>query len=166
MKGIITALACAAFFLPAIAFSSCAGAPPAAHNGAELNGAAFSDAEGREWFLSEIRRGAHTIRMDRRELSAYGFDGIYSIHFEDGRISGMGAPNRFFGPYTVGGGGELAIGLLGHTMMMALAEPADLREHEYFAYLSRVTRWNLREGRLELYTSSDDGSETVFVFAP
>ena len=158
MRGITTALLCAALFLPAMVFSSCASAAPAPGT--------FGDIEGREWLLLELRRNAETVRIDRENPDLSGFGEIYTAHFEDGRISGMGAPNRFFGPYTLGGGRDLSIGLLAHTLMMALVEPEDLREHEYFAYLYRVTHWDFRDGRLELHSSSEDGSATVLVFLP
>ena len=164
MKSIITVLLCAALFLPAIVFPSGADAAPA-HEG----GARFGDVEGREWMLQELRRAAETIHIDR-EVDLYGFGDIYTLRFEGGRASGMGAPNRFFGPYTVGGNRALRIGsdngAMASTLMMALVEPEGLREHEYFAYLSRVTRWDLREGNLELFSTSEDGSNAVLVFVP
>jgi len=165
MKGITVALFCAAFLLSAIVAPSNAGAAPAHEAGAR-----FGDVEGREWVLMGLRRGADNIQMDREHLAEYGFGEIFTIKFEDGRVSGMGAPNRFFGPYTVGGNRALRIGsengALATTMMMPLVEPDVLREHEYFMYLSRVIRWDLRGGRLELYTSSAAGIETVLVFVP
>ena len=165
MKRITVVLLCAAFFLPAIVFPSVAAAAPA-HDAA----ARFGDVEGREWLLLEIRRGAETVNMDRENLAEYGFGEIYTIQFENGRVSGMGAPNRFFGPYTVGSNRSLRIGsadgAMASTLMMPLVEPEVLREHEYFAYLSRVARWDLRQGNLELFTSSEDGAETVLVFGP
>jgi len=162
MKGITMALLCAALFLPAIAFPPGADAAPARESGAR-----FGDAEGREWKLVELRRAAKTVLIDR-EIDLYGFGEIYTIKFEAGRVSGMGAPNRFFGPYTVGGNRALRIGsengALASTLMMPLVEPEFLREHEYFGYLSRVYRWDLREGNLELFSTSEDGSQAVLVF--
>ena len=169
MKTIPQALFYAALLLPLITFFSCVSVPPADPPAANLfacqNEPIFSDVEGKEWLLFEIRRSGEVVRIDRQALDAYGFGVIYTITFEDGSVSGMGAPNRFFGPFTVDSDKSLSIGLLAHTMMLALFEPDGLNEHEYFTYLSRVTRWNVREGKLELYTSGDDGSETVFVFA-
>ena len=165
MKSIIMPLLCATFFLPVIVFPSSADAAPA-HDA----GARFGDVEGIEWILLELRRGAETVHMDRENLAGYGFGEIFTIRFEGGRASGMGAPNRFFGPYTAGGNRALSIGsgngAMASTLMMPLVEPEVLREHEYFAYLSRVIRWDLRGGNLELFTSSEDGAETVLVFGP
>jgi len=148
---------------PAIVFSSCASA-----GGARQNTAAFADIQRQEWHLSEIRSNTESVRLNRPALDAAGFSGVFTITFEDGRVSGAGAPNRFFGPYTggkaSGSGGDLSIGLLGHTLMAAIFEPEELQENEYFHYLSSVTSWELREGMLELATSSNDGSKTVLVF--
>jgi len=160
MKSITAKLHGVALFFLAIMFSSCISS-----EGERQGYVAFAHVEGQEWHLFEIRRGAETARMNRGELEAAGFIGVYTITFEDGMVSGMGAPNRFFGPYTVGSAaGELSIGLLGHTLMAAIFEPEGLREHEYFNYLSGVTRWQLYEGRLKLFASSNDGSEAVLVF--
>ena len=163
MKGIIMALFFAALFLPAVVAPSPALAAPA-HDG----GARFGDVEGREWKLVELRRVTETVFIDR-EVDLYGFGEIYTIKFQEGRVSGMGAPNRFFGPYTVGGNRALRIGsedgALASTLMMPLVEPEFLREHEYFGYLSRVIRWDLRERNLKLFSSGEDGSEMVLVFA-
>jgi len=163
MKRISMALLCAALLLPAIVFPSGVYAAPAREAEAR-----FGDVEGRDWILLELNRTNETIRIDR-EVDLYGMGEIYSINFQAGRVSGMGAPNRFFGPYTVAGNRALRIGsengALAQTMMMPLLEPEALREHEYFTYLSRVTRWDLRGEYLELFSSSDDGSAAVMVFA-
>ena len=151
---------CTALLLSAASFVSCAGTPPVQEVAPEL-----TTFEGREWILMELRRPAETVRLDRSALAQFGMEDVYTVNFEDGRISGMGAPNRFFGPYTVGEDNNLSIGLLASTLMMALFEPEELREHEYFAYLSNVGRWYIREGRLELYSYGESG-ETVLVFIP
>ena len=126
--------------------------------------AASGDLEGSEWKLSEIRSGGTSIVLNRQRLEAQGFSGVFTIHFEDGRISGMGAPNRFFGPYTKGENQALSIGMLGSTMMAAFMEPEELTEHEYFSLLSDVSRWTVRDGKLELFTKNSGGAEVVLVF--
>jgi len=165
MKNVAMGLFCAAFFMPLIVFQSCASGAPVPESGA-----VFMDVEGKEWLLSEVRSAGGTVRMDREKLEADGFSGIYTISFQEGlasnegRVSGMGAPNRFFGPFTAGNNRSLSLGNLASTMMMAFREPDGLREHEYFGYLSGVTRWDLRGGRLELYSSGSNRDEVVLVF--
>jgi heat shock protein HslJ len=78
--------------------------------------------------------------------------GVYSISFNENRLFGMGAPNRYNGPYTVNSNRFLSIGNIASTLMMAIVDPDGLKEHEYFRCLSSVTRWDLRQGKLELYS--------------
>ena len=124
---------------------------------------AISDIQGKEWILEEFSVGGKTTRINRS--NDFGLGEIYSINFEEGRVSGVGAPNRFFGPYIAGSGSLLTMGPMGATQMASFIEPEELKEHEYFAYLNAVYRWGLRGGKLELYTKNTDGSEVVLVFA-
>ena len=146
--------------LMAIAFPFGAGAAPA-YDG----GTTFSEVEGREWILSEVRTAGRTIPMDRVKLEADGLGGVYTITFQAaGQVNGMGAPNRYFGPYSVGANRALTLGNVAHTLMIAFREPDGLKEFEYFTYLSRVVRWDIRGGKLELYSSDDKGTEGILVF--
>ena len=152
--------------LTAITFpSGVFGAP--AHEGA----ATFKDVEANEWILSEVRSAGKTIHMDRQKLEADNLGGVYTLSFRkdqisgESRLSGMGAPNRYFAPYTTGSNRSLRIGLIGSTMMMAFREPDGLKEGEFFSLLSKVIRWDLREGKLELYGSDSGGVETALIFA-
>jgi len=147
------------FMVSLIMVVSCAGMSSSGNNEA-----VFSSVEGREWLLSEIRSGI-SITVDRNKLKADGFDGIYTVSFKDGSVSGMGMPNRFFGPYTASGM-NLSMQNLAGTKMAALKEPDGLKENEYLSYLSRVTRWNLNGGKLELLSSNSSGSEAILVFVP
>ena len=149
------------FILLAIMLPVSANAAPAQDLGTSLS---FRDIEGKEWILLELRDAGKTILMDRQKLEAENMGGFFTIRFEDGRLGGVGAPNRYFGPYTAGAGRDLDIGILASTLMMALREPEFLKESEFFDFLSRVSRWDLREGKLELYSPDGDGNETVLVF--
>ena len=174
-KAIPVTVLCAVLLLPAIVLSSCVAAPPPTQDPAFRADAPvaldaqvpFAEVESTEWILLSVRRGVDTVFIDR-EVDLFGLGDIFTINFDDGRVSGMGAPNRFFGPYAPSADGSLRIGTedgaLASTLMMPLFEPEELREHEFFAYLSRVTRWDIREGKLELHTSSVDESEVVLVF--
>ena len=127
-------------------------------------GATFGDVEGKEWILLELRSAGETVAMDRQRLEADGMGGVYTVGFQEERPSGMGAPNRYFGPYSSGANRSLSIGNIASTMMFSFREPEGLRESEYFDYLSKVTRWDLLEGKLELYSSNAEGAEAVLVF--
>ena len=157
----------------AIVFQSCTSIESAGENGsrqagigtnAGQNEANFGDVEGKDWILLELRTPGETIYMDRAKLGEIGLSGVYTIRFEEGMLGGMGSPNRYAGPYTLGGNMILGIGDILSTMMFSFIQPEGLTEFEYFALLSGVTRWNLEEGRLELFSSGSDGIESVLVF--
>ena len=134
---------------------------------AQENGITFKDVEAKEWILTEVRSvtsGGSVIYMDRRKLEAINMGGIYTISFSDNRASGMGAPNRYFAPYAAGPDKTLRINNIGSTMMAAFIEPDGLKENEYFNYLSKVFRWDLKDGKLELYSTGSNGAETVLIF--
>ena len=134
---------------------------------ASTAGTSFSDIEGKEWTLLELRRAGESIVMNRQQIEADGLTGAYTLSFADGMVRGKAAPNGFSGPYSIAhspGGNELSIGLLASTMMFSFIQPEGLNENEFFALLSAVNRWDLREGRLELYSSAA-GAEAVLVFA-
>ena len=139
-----------------VIISSCAGGAFVRSSGAE-----FTEVEGREWILLELRKGRQTVSIDRESV---GMGGGYTINFFDGRVNGMGVVNLYFGPYTAGPDQTLNIGDLASTMMAALFEPQALREHEYFALLSRVSRWNLHRDRLELHSSGSEGDIVILIF--
>jgi heat shock protein HslJ len=142
---------CAALILPAIVFVSCAG------------GAQFKNAQGKEWTLQQIKSQGKTVRIDRKRLEANNMSGVFTINFEENRVSGMGAPNRYFGPYTVDND-KLNIGELASTMMAAFYEPEELKEREFFDYLSKASRIKIKSGKLELYSVNNAGAETVLIF--
>jgi heat shock protein HslJ len=160
MKNLVRATFCSVLVLSAISIIH--GAP------AQEGGTTFKDVEGKEWMLSEFVSAGKTVRMDRQKLELDNFGGVYTIQFQEngseGRVSGMGAPNRYFGPYTAGANRSLSIGNMASTMMATFREPDGLRENEYFNYLSKVTRWDIRNGKLELYSSAASGAETVLIF--
>ena len=120
----------------------------------------------RDWVLTEVRSGSGSITIDREQLAAVGFEGAFTLRFDAERLSGIGAPNRYFAPYTLGNrqaghaGQAITIMPIAGTLMAALFEPPGLQEHTYFTLLQQVTRWNILRGNLELYTG-----ETVLVFA-
>jgi len=155
-------IVCTILFLWIVSFPA-SGAP--AHDG----GAVFADLEGKEWILSEFINAGKTVRMDRQKLLADNLGGVFTIRFSDGQVNGMGAPNRYFGPYTAGANRSLVMGNLASTMMMAFREPDELKESEYFGFLRTVTRWDQRDGKLELHGHRTEGSgvtETILIFIP
>jgi heat shock protein HslJ len=125
----------------------------------------FDNVKNNDWDLAQLRIGKENIVIQRHMLAEYGFTEIYTLRFEEGRISGAGAPNRYFAPYTLGDKQAITFGLIASTMMAAFVEPHELKEHDYFVWLQNVYAWNIVKGNLELY-SRNDGKEAVLVFTP
>ena len=121
----------------------------------------IDEIQGIDWLLLEVRGASGTVAIDR---SGPGSQGMYVLRFEEERLSGAAAPNLYFGPYTSGDGNALSIEEIASTQMALLPEREDLIEDEYLAYLLRVSRWDLAEGKLELFSSCQDGEEAVLVF--
>ena len=125
----------------------------------EENMVSVTDIQGKIWKLEEVRTGQNAVR-----INAAGGNQVYTIRFEAERIDGVGAPNRYFGPWTDNGGNSLSIGLVGSTMMASLFERDDLKEQEYFNFLGKVFKWELRNGKLELYTLNENNAEAVLIY--
>ena len=137
---------------------SCFGGP------AVRSGLSFADVKDKDWVLAEIRTPSGTVPMDRQKLESANLGAAYTLSFGPDRVTGTGAPNRFTGPYAAGEGRSLSIGRMASTQMLSLVQPEDLTEYEFFAYLERVTSWDLRENRLELESSTKSGDAAVLVF--
>ena len=159
-------LVLAALALPAIFPGRAYGA--ASHEGAgasQESRADFTEVQGKEWILAEVKSQGKTTNMDRKKLEAANMGGFYTINFNGNQAVGQGAPNRFFAPYAAGLNQSLGISNIASTMMLSLIEPDGLKESDFFGYLSRVVRWSLKDGKLELY-STNAGTETILVFGP
>ncbi|MDR0448526.1 MAG: META domain-containing protein [Treponema sp.] len=133
-------------------FATCAGGATIGDSQAATRGSedGFNEYTGKELILSEFRSSGKTVSISRKNND---MGDIYTINFQNGRVNGKGAPNTFFGPYTVNGN-MLNIGPLASTLMAAIIEPDELKEHEYFEYLDKVTKWDISKGNLELYSSN------------
>ena len=142
------------FIFAAPLFSTCRSTPD------------FADATGKEWLLTEIRTQGGNIMIDRNELKNSGFGGnVFSLVLDTDRISGMGAPNRYFAPYTLGEGQSITIQNIAGTLMAPLFEPEKLKEHEFFIYLQNAYKWDLAKGQLELHTRKENRTEAILVFS-
>jgi hypothetical protein len=50
--------------------------------------------------------------------------------------------------------------------MVPLFEMENFREHEYFRYLEKVSRWEFHDWKLRLYTRDENGAEAILEFIP
>jgi heat shock protein HslJ len=144
---------------------ACKTAPDASAE-SPVSGPRFSDLIGKEWKLTEIRSSADTVasRFSRQELTEIGMENAYTLRFEEERLGGMGAPNRYFAPYEQGEGQALSIRAIAGTLMASFREPENLKEKEYFKYLENVEKWDLVQGKLQLYTKNEQGEEITLIF--
>jgi heat shock protein HslJ len=125
----------------------------------------FSDVSGKEWLLVEVRTKDENIKFDRKKLASEGFKIIFTLKFDKERLSGIGAPNRYTAPYSLGENRAISVQAVAGTMMAAIREPEKVKERDFFAYLQNASKWDLVKGKLELYTQDANGEEAVLIFA-
>ena len=125
----------------------------------------FSDVLDKDWKLIAVR-GAENINFNRGKLVEEEFPDIFTLRFDQERVNGVGAPNRFFAPYTLADKQGISIQTIAQSQMAPLREPEYLKEQDFFAYLQSATQWNIVKGGLELHSTDKDGAAAVLVFAP
>ena len=125
----------------------------------------FSEITGNELKLIEVRINGSNTGFNRSDLVSNGFGDFFTLNFDASNISGVGAPNQYSAPYTLGNGKNIKILMVRSTMMAAFREPDKLREHDYFNYIQSAYRWDQVNDNLELYSKIENGSEIVLVFS-
>jgi len=90
---------------------------------------------------------------------------VFTLRFDSERVSGAGCPNRYFAPYTLAEKQAINIEPIAGTLMIALFEPEQLREREFYAYLENADQWNLVKGNLELRSTNSEGKTVLLVFS-
>ena len=130
------------------------------------SGPKFADVVNKDWKLIEVHIASKDIGFDRGVLEEEGFGEIFTLRFDgsEQRVNGVAAPNRYFAPYTVADKQEISISTMAGTLMAALHAPEKLKEQDYFTYLQNTYKWNLADGKLELYTKTEDGAEAVLFY--
>jgi len=134
--------------------AACAGAPR------------FSAVMNKDWNLAAVRTKPENIIIDRGKLKEEGFGDIFTLRFDAERVNGIGAPNRYFAPYTLADKQGITIKMVAQTQMLAIREPEKFKEKYFFFYLQNTTKWNIAKENLELYSTGEDGAEVVLVFIP
>jgi heat shock protein HslJ len=124
----------------------------------------FGEVIGREWLLSQIQTITGPGKFSRALLEAQGMGDYYTLRFNEERLAGKGAPNRYTAPYQLGEWASISIQAVAGTMMAALREPPGLQEREYYDYLERVSRWSLEKDTLNLYTQDSSGESLVLIY--
>jgi len=123
--------------------------------------AAFSEAQGRRWNLTEVKNNAVTINIDRTNAPK----DIYTIKFETAHLIGSGAVNFYSASYVARENHTLSIIRFARIRNDTLYEMEEFSEHEYFLHLQRATRWDIRNGKLELHTCDEYGARVIMIFS-
>jgi heat shock protein HslJ len=124
----------------------------------------FNEVIGREWYLAKVQTPSGPMEFSREALEAREMGDCYTLRFDQERLAGKGAPNRYTAPYQLGEGAAISIQNIAGTLMASLREPPGLGEQEYYSYLKEVSRWNLEEDTLNLYTFNSEGESLVLVY--
>jgi heat shock protein HslJ len=125
--------------------------------------AALAAISGKDWKLSEIRKGNVVTVIDRKKLQSDGMGDIFTLNVGE-RLTGKGAPNRFTAGYQAGADNSITVTPPASTLMASIYDPERIREKDYFQYLTNAKRWRLNQGKLEIYSSDASGKETVLVY--
>jgi heat shock protein HslJ len=149
-------------------FSTKEGPPADQAPGAEFRADAvqssFNEAVDKEWRLAEVRTPSGPMGFSRAALEAEGMGDYYTLRFDKERLTGKGAPNRYTAPYQLGEGAAISIQAIAGTLMASFREPPGLQEREYYRCLEQVSRWDLEEDTLNLYTLNAAGESLVLVY--
>jgi hypothetical protein len=129
--------------------------------GNDLNTPAFSEVQGRYWYLTEVRKKSSTININRTQAPL----NIYTIKFEAAYLIGRGAANLFSAVYTARQNHAFSVAKFGRICGDALYEMENFTEYDYFQHLQRANRWELHDTGLNLHTYDEDGGAVVLVFS-
>ncbi len=129
------------------------------------SGPKFTDVVGKEWKLIEVNVNGRDILFDRNTLNSEDAGNIFTFNFDAQNISGVGAPNRYSGPYTLGREQAINMSPVRSTMMAPLKQPEKLRESDFFIYIQNIYKWDLIDTNLELYSKTENNADVRMVFA-
>jgi heat shock protein HslJ len=144
----------------ALVLAACAGGPSS-----QDNTVVFDDLLGQTWKLVEVRIGQKSIGYDRQQLESLGMNDCFTLTFDEERINGKAAPNRYFASYEQGENRILTVQAPASTLMASFVEPEKLKEREYLQFLEKVSRWDFNQDRLELYSRDPGGREAVLIYS-
>ena len=131
-------------------------------NGSRVAGKVnFSDVQDKIWSLAEVKNGSAVISIDRTKASK----SIYTVKFQMGRLIGTGADNSCFSSYTLGEDNAISIGKIISSRAVPLFEMRNFTEREYFIYLEKAYRWDLRDGKLFLHTYDKNSANVILTFS-
>jgi heat shock protein HslJ len=119
----------------------------------------------KDWKLIEVNINGSNTGFRRNSLDSNGLSEVYTLNFNSEIVSGVGAPNRYTAPYTVGENNTISIALVRATLMASIFELAALKEYDFFSYIQNAYKWDIINENLELYSKLENGSEIKLVFS-
>ena len=125
----------------------------------------FSGVTNKDWNLVEVKIESGHIIFDRSKLVSEGFGEIFTLRFDIERANGIGAPNRYFAPYSAESGQAITIKTVAGTTVVPIHEPEKLKERDYFSLLENAYQWSVENGNLHLLSRGENNVETVLIFA-
>jgi heat shock protein HslJ len=127
----------------------------------------FSKVTGKEWKLIQIKMDDKSINFDRGILAKEDAANIFTLTFDAQAISGVGAPNRYNAPYTLGDKKTQGISVnpMRSTLIASISQPEKLREADFFIYMQNVYEWNLVDKNLELRSKTEELGEIILTFS-
>jgi heat shock protein HslJ len=123
-----------------------------------------SSTEGNEWKLIEVYIDGRNTRFSRDTLPEE-LKNFFTLIFDAQNVSGVGAPNRYSAPYTMGDNQAISVMLMRSTMMASFFQPENLSEHDFFTYMQNSYSWKLTNNNLELLSKTATGGEVRLVFS-
>ena len=124
----------------------------------------FTDVRDKDWKLMQVRAGKDVI-FERSMLTQESARDVFTLRFDSERVSGAGCPNRYFSPYALAEKQAISIQPIASTLMLALSEPEQLKERDFFNYLEKADKWNIVKGNLELRSTNSEGATVFLVFS-
>jgi len=124
----------------------------------------ISDLTGREWKLIKVYINGSDTQFTRSSLPSELGD-CFTIKFDGQTVSGIGAPNRYSAPYTIGDNQTISIMIMRSTLMASLFEPENLKEYDYNNYVQNSHSWSIVDGQMELHSKTADNREVRLVFS-
>jgi len=131
---------------------------------AGTNTASPSTLEGHEWKLIDVYINGVNTGFNRSSLPAE-LGNSFTLNFSAELVSGVGAPNRYTAPYSLGDNQTISIMVMRSTLMATFLEPENLTEHDFFTYMQNSYSWKLVNNNLELLSKTRDGGDVRLVFS-
>jgi len=123
----------------------------------------FTLITGLEWKLAEVRVNGTRTEFNRDNMEV-GIREFFTVTFTNETISGRGSPNTYSAPYIFGANQAVSILPMRSTLMAALREPDELKEHDFFTYLQNTYAWEATSKNFTLLSKNDEGREVRLIF--